>query len=284
MTGGEQSGRRAAPGLPQDRRDHAAAWAQRALGLEMRQLGSMRGEHRRQRGRQILPQMEAVGHLMRQGSPEARRFGVCLRPNPYAHLDPGMGLKPRGHGGSFPIGKQGERPPPFQVQQDGAIGMTLPQRAIVHAEDLRGDDRGAGGAADYPQQRVATHQEAEVPTEPHPGRPTQREAHGKETCLQPQRAPYPRPHKARQSLGEDAAGALPIGAEDFTDAKLPSDGIATPGKIGERPGVMTMDTRCWDIASRAAGCCLYGRDQEGDLGVRVIDMPGVQSERYGLRS
>ena len=58
--------------------------------------------------------------------------------------------------------------------------------------------------------------------------------------------------------------------------------IATPREIGQRPGVMTMDMPGWDIAPRASGCRLCGRDQEGDLGVRLVDLPGVQLERRGF--
>ena len=101
-------------------------------------------------------------------------------------------------------------------------------------------------------------------------------------CRQPQRPPRPRRHNARQSLGEDAAGALPIAAEQLPDAELPRDPVATPREIGQRPGVTTVDMPGRDITPRAAGCRLCGRDQEGDLGVRVVDVPGVQLERCGV--
>jgi hypothetical protein len=66
-------------------------------------------------------------------------------------------------------------------------------------------------------------------------------------------------------------------------AKLPGDGIAAPWEIGERPGVMTMGTPCRDVTPRAAGCCLCGRDAEGDPGVHVVEVPSVYAKRYGLR-
>ena len=142
---------------------------------------------------------------------------------------------------SLPIGQQGQGPPPFEIQQERAVGVTLPQGELVHAEDLWRADHRAGGAADRPQEGVPADGETESPAQPHPSRPTQGEADGEEACHQPQCAPRPRRHQAGQSLGEDAAGALPIGAEEFTDAKLPGDGIATPREIGECPGVMTVD-------------------------------------------
>jgi hypothetical protein len=161
--------------------------------------------------------------------------------------------------------------------------VTLPQGDIVDAEDLWGDRHGAGGPTDHPQQGVPTDGEASRLTQSHPGRPTEGQADGEEAGHQPQRAPGPRCGNARQALGEDAAWAYRIGAEEFTDAKLPGDGIATPRQIGERPGVMTMGTPCWNVTARAAGCCLCGRDTEGDPGVRVIEVPGIHAKRHGLR-
>jgi hypothetical protein len=90
--------------------------------------------------------------------------------------------------------------------------------------------------------------------------PSEGEAQGEKACRKPQRSPRPGRHEAGQALGEDAAAALRIGAEEFTDAKLPGEGIATPREIGERPGVLTMNAPCRDVTSRAAGCGLGGSD------------------------
>jgi hypothetical protein len=70
-----------------------------------------------------------------------------------------------------------------------------------------------------------------------------------------------------------------MGAEELADAELPGDGIATPGEIGEPPGVMTVDISGGDLTSRAAGCGLGGSDPEGDPSVRVVEVSGVQVER-----
>jgi hypothetical protein len=101
-------------------------------------------------------------------------------------------------------------------------------------------------------------------------------------CRQPQGPPGPRRHEAGQSLSEDATGADGIAAEELADAKLPRDPVVTPREIGQRPGVITMDTPCGDVALRAAGFRLRRRDQESDLGLRVVDVPGVQLERCGV--
>ena len=143
-----------------------------ALGIDTRQLRGVGPEHVGQHVREILQQMKAVRHLAGRGCPEARRFRIRLRAIPHDTSTPGWACSHCGHGRGFPVGEQGQGPPPFEVQQEGAIGMTLPQREIVHAEDLWGDHRGAGGAADHPQEGVPTDREAEVPAQPHPSRPT----------------------------------------------------------------------------------------------------------------
>lgn len=137
--------------------------------------------------------------------------------------------------------------------------MTLPQGEIIDAEDLRGTACGARRAADHPSERVATDGQAEGPAQPRPGH-----------------------HQAGQSFGQDAAGALPVVAESLADAKPPDDRVATSGEIGERSDVMTMDIEGGDMASRAAGCCWCRRDQQGDLGVHLVKVPGVQVERCGV--
>jgi hypothetical protein len=145
----------------------------------------MCGEDLGQHVGQMLQQMKAVGHLARHGSPEARRFRIRLCPIPHEDLHPGMRLQPLGYGGGLSVGEQTHGPPPFEVQQKGARGMALSQGEIVHAEDLRRDDRRAGGTADHPQQRVTTHRESELSAQARPGSPAQAQADGEEACRQP---------------------------------------------------------------------------------------------------
>jgi hypothetical protein len=67
-----------------------------------------------------------------------------------------MGLEPLGDGGGLSIGAQSPGPPPFQVHQERASGMTPAQGESIDAEDLWGDHHGAGGATDHPPAGVPT--------------------------------------------------------------------------------------------------------------------------------
>jgi hypothetical protein len=120
------------------------------LRIDERQLGGVGPEDVGQHVREILPQMQPIRHLARLGRPEARRFRVYLGPIPYKDLDPGMRLKPLGDRRGFPVGEQGQGPPPFQVHQEGAIDMTPSQGEIIDAEDPWGGHHGAGAAPDCP--------------------------------------------------------------------------------------------------------------------------------------
>jgi hypothetical protein len=202
--------------------------------------------------------VEPIRHLESRGRPEARRFRVRLGAIPYAHLDPRMGLKPLRHGRGFPVGEEGQGPPPGEVQQESARGVALPQGEIVHADDWRRADRRVGRAADDAQPRVATHRASEMPAEPHPGRPTQRQADGAEAGRQPPCPPGPRACHTRQSLGEEATCAGGLAAEELTDAARPCDPVATPREIGQRPSVAAVDIPRWNMAPWASRRCLCG--------------------------
>jgi hypothetical protein len=123
----------------------------------------MGGEDLGQRVRQILQQMKAVGHLAGRGSAQARGFRIRLRPIPHEDLNPRMRLQPMRDSSSLAIGEQSQGPPLFKIQEEGAVGVVLPRREIIHAEDLWRGDRGAGGAADDPQQGVPADGKAERP-------------------------------------------------------------------------------------------------------------------------
>ena len=130
-------------------------WCREVLGMDTRQLRGMGPEHVGQHVREVLQQVEPIRHLEGRGGSKAGRFCIGLGPIPPEHLDSGMGLQPPGDGGSFPVRQQGQGPPPFEIQQERAVGVALAQGKLVHAEDLwRADDR-AGGAANCPQQGVA---------------------------------------------------------------------------------------------------------------------------------
>jgi hypothetical protein len=94
------------------RRGRGDAW-----GIDRRQLGSMGGEHLDQDVREIVQEMEAVGHLAGRRRPQAGGFRIRLRAIPHDHLDPGMGLQPLRHGRGFPVGEQGQGAPPGEVHQ-----------------------------------------------------------------------------------------------------------------------------------------------------------------------
>jgi hypothetical protein len=251
------------------------------LGLDVRQRRGVGPEHVGQHVREVLSQGKPLGHLTGRGRPEARRFRLRLGPIAPKDLTPGMGLKSRGDRGGLALGEQGQGPPPCEVQQEGASGVTRPSGKILHDEDLRGADHRAGGAADHLQQGVPTDGKAERLAQPHPSRSSQGEAHGEEACRQAQDPPCRGRHKARQSFRQDGAWAGRRATAELTDAEPPGDPGVTPGEIGQRPGGATVDMPGRGLAPWASGCRLCGGDQEGDLGGRVVAVPGVQLARYG---
>jgi hypothetical protein len=170
----------------------------------------------------------------------------------------------------------------YEVQQERAVSVALAQGEIIHAEHLWGDHRRAGGTTDHPQQGVPTHREAERLAQPCPRNSPERETDSEEACCQPSCVPRPRCYNAGQSLGEDPTGTRPIAAEELADAEPPRDPLATPRQIGQRPGVTAVDMPGRGIAPRASGCHVCRRDEQRDLGVHVVEVPGMQLQRCSV--
>ena len=84
--------------------------------MDPRPLGSMGGEHLRQRVGQSLQQLDTVGHRAGRRSPEARRLRGGRRASAPNDLHSGMCRHPLGHGRGFSVGEEGQRLSPFQVQ------------------------------------------------------------------------------------------------------------------------------------------------------------------------
>jgi hypothetical protein len=259
------------------RRGHGAA-----LGIDPRELWGLSPAHVGQHLRQMVPPRKAVCHLAGRGCPEARRLRLCLRALPHNHRDAGMGRKPLRHARGLATGEAGPGPPPGAIHQEGPIGMALAQGELLDAEDLRREDLRAGGATDQPQQRVPADREAKGLAQPRPRRPPERKPYSQKACRPSQRPPRPGRHQAGPPLGKGAAGAWPMMAEQLADTKPPGHAVAPPGESGARAGVMTVETSGGDLASRAAGCGLCRSDQEGDPGVRLVKVPGVQVGRCRL--
>jgi hypothetical protein len=70
--------------------------------------------------------MKPIRHLADRGHPGALRFRIRLRAIPHKDLNPGMRLKPLGHGGNLPIREQGEGSPSCEITHERAIGVTIP--------------------------------------------------------------------------------------------------------------------------------------------------------------
>jgi hypothetical protein len=249
------------------------------LGSEARSLGGVCPADGGQHVRELLQHMNPLRHVARRGRPEAGRFRVRLGPVPDQDLAPRRRLKPRGDSRDFPVGQQGQRPPPCQVHQEGARGMTPSQGDLLDAEDPWGGHHGAGGAPDHPSEGVPADEEASRLAQPHPRRPPEREAEGEDAWRQSSGAPGPGRHPAGPSRGEEAAWALPRGAEPLADATRPRHPGATPREISQRPGIMPVDRPGRAITARAAGFRWGGREQAGELGVPFVEVPGVQVAR-----
>jgi hypothetical protein len=236
----------------------------------------MRLEHLFEAFHQMLQQVKPISDLGGLGCPEARPIGIGTGPIARDDLHPRVGPQPLRQGPGLTIGPQGDRLPAFQINQDGPRGLAFAQGEIVDAQDPWRVIARERQATDDAEESLTAERASQAPTEPHAGRPAEREADGDQPCNQAPRPPSPRGDHLRQPLRKDPAGALRVGTHKRADAELPSDPGNAPGQIGERARVAAVDTRGKDSADRAGHVLLCrGHAQDQQRG-RVIQVPRIE--------
>jgi hypothetical protein len=129
---------------------------------------------------------------------------------------------------------------------------------------------------DEAEEGLTAERASQALTEPHAGRPAQREPDGDQPGHQALRPPSPQRHHPREPFREDATGTLRVGTDELTDAELPPDTSSAPGQIGECARVTAVDTRSEDRADRA-GHNLLGRGHVQDQPRGgTVQVPSIQ--------
>ena len=140
---------------------------------------------------EVRPQVHAIGDLDRVGGPLPGPVCSSSGPIPSDHADAGMRLAPEGHGLGVTIRQEGERSPPFEIDQHGPIGLALAIRPIVDAEHLGCAHIGEGQTAPQAQEGVATDSQAQGTAQPYPRPAPQRHRAVHQPGHEPRRPPRP---------------------------------------------------------------------------------------------
>jgi hypothetical protein len=117
-------------------------------------------EHLVQRRAGILDQMKTISHLDGIGRSSPRSIGVSLRSIAYDHLHTGMLAQPVSQGLGFASGQEVNRLAPFQVDQDGGIGLAPAQRQIIDSQHPWRLDFAMITPSEQPEQRIWTNRHA----------------------------------------------------------------------------------------------------------------------------
>jgi hypothetical protein len=253
-----------------------------ALGREPRARWGVSPEPGGPPLRQRVPPRTAVGDLAGEGGPKARRCRVRRRAIPPVHRAPGRRRPPRRPRRGGPVGEEGQRLPPFQGHEAGAIGLAPPPRARGHAAALRGDHGRAGRAAAHAAEGGPPPRAAAVPAPPPAGRAPQGATEGEEAGGPPSGAARPGRHQARPSCRHAGARAGRMTTAARADPAPPRPPGTTAREIGQRPAVATMAVPGWGSPGWASSCRLGGRTPQGHQGLRCIDRPGLAVKRDQL--
>jgi hypothetical protein len=157
----------------------------------------------------------------------------------------GMGPQPVGHRGGVAVGQQVDGPAGGHVDQDGAVHAPAAQREVVHAQhrDGLGPIR-VGQRPEQPQQRGTPRRKPEPGGQPGSGTACQRQADSDQELAQRRAVSRVRDGQARDLLGERAARAGRVVAEEPADPQQHDHGLAADRGIGQAPLVAAVHSVC----------------------------------------
>ena len=139
-----------------------------------------------------------------------------------------------------------------------------------------------GQTTQQAQEGVATDGEAQATAQSCPGRARQRHGDVHQPVREPLRPPRPGGDERGQPLGKDAAGAAAIGAEELPHLQVEHDAPWSPGEIGHRADIATMDPPRRKPADRTMDQGLCRGHLQRQLGGGVVHVPGVEVEEGGI--
>ena len=209
----------------------------RRLGSRFRprflQAGAVAADGPFDRFAQVVPQMPPVSDLDRQRCALSCPFGVAPAAVPADDLHPGVGIEPGAEGFRGPLGQHVDRPAGFDVDQDGAVDVSLAQREVIDAEHQRSPFIRVGGGADQPYQRGAADCAGQVAGQPGAGPAAQGHRDCLQDVLQAAGPPAVPGGQARYLLGERGLSASGVAAEESADLQVNDQFPAAARGIGQ---------------------------------------------------
>ncbi len=185
--------------------------------------------------------MEAIGDLYCVRCPHSNRIGIQSTTIPADQHDVDVDPQPLCGRGGGALRQQINRVMSFEIDEDGAVAVSPPPRPFVDPDDPRGVASGNRRAADQPQERRATGQDAKWCRESHADIAT--ECHtdllqrgATQKCLACIRC-----GQLREAFGEDAPVTVRIPTAEAPRAELQTHRHATPWEICKSPDVRPAD-------------------------------------------
>src|SRR2546429_26825 len=106
--------------------------------------------------------MKAIGHLLGLGSSFARSLSIGSCTVTADEFDSGMSRQPGYQGLSLAVRQQLHNAMSLQINQDGAIGLPLADRPIVHSKHAWGRSIGQGSTAKQAQEGMDAYRHLHV--------------------------------------------------------------------------------------------------------------------------
>jgi hypothetical protein len=208
--------------------------------------------------------VEAVHHLDSSRGTARRPLRIDGGPVPRDDLHSRMRLQPRGHRVGGALRQEIDGPALLMIAQQCPIPPSPLEGKVIDTQDTHSTDRGEGARTDRGHYRLPGGRQAQVVGQSRAGTATHGHPdlhHGATGQL---RAPRPRRRERLQTLTEDRARTLCVGAAEAPDVHTQLDRRRTPGQVGERASIAAVHTLRRLVAQGAAGGRRTGRGLHGE--------------------
>ncbi len=160
----------------------------------------------------VVPQVPAVGDLVRVRGAVPGALGVGAGPVPADHLHARMSLQPRLQRGRLPVRQHVGRDAALHVDQQRRVRVPAPQREVIHAQHPHRPARRLRQRHQHPDQRVPAHLHGQHAGQPGPG--PSRQGHRDRSQVPRQQRGPPRVRRGQPGrlLRKPARRAVPVTA------------------------------------------------------------------------
>ena len=224
----------------------------------------------------MLEPVQTVRALDGRGCTWAGAIRLGVRALAGHDLDSRRSREPRRQGSRLAIVEEGHGPAALKVKEARPVCLACPIGPIIHPEAGGGGMHRQGEPTSHTPERVSADGSTQALASLRPRRPAEGHRDLRQPVDQPVGPPGPGRDALGPALGEAAARAAPVGAEELPDLERSHHTEVCPREIRAGAFIVTVDASRGKAAHGTVHQRLSRGDAQGQLGCHLVQMPRLQ--------